>query len=55
MVMMGKKVMMPLYVTPEQRKLLQAASKSSGRPMQEIVREGLDIVLRKYAKKGGAK
>jgi len=51
MVMMGKKIMMSLYLTPEQRKALEAASKTTGRPMQEIVREGLDLALVKYKPK----
>lgn len=42
--------MMPAYLTPEQHVALKVLSKTNGRPMQEFLREGIDLVLAKYKK-----
>ncbi len=42
---------MPAYVRPDQKDALEALSKATGRPMQEFLREGIDLVLRKYQRR----
>lgn len=50
-VKIGRKIMMPAYLLPEQHAALKVLSKSNGRPMQEFLREGIGLVLAKYKKK----
>jgi len=51
----GRRVMMPVYLDPAQRTALKRLSDRTRVPMQIYLREGLDDLLKKYAKKGGLK
>ena len=42
---------MTTYLKPEQKDALAKLSKKTGRPMQEFLREGVDMVLKKYSKR----
>jgi len=50
----GRRVMMPVYLDA-QRTALKRLSDRTRVPMQIYLREGLDDLLKKYAKKGGLK
>lgn len=45
----------PAYLTREQRDGLARLSKATRIPMQAYIREGVELVLAKYRKKGGTK
>ena len=47
----GRQIAMTTYLKPEQKEALVKLSKQTDRPMQEFIREGLDMVLKKYSKK----
>ncbi len=49
----GRQIAIQAYLKPEQHKALKKLSKQLDRPMQEFLREGLDMALKKYEKKGG--
>lgn len=51
---MGKliKKQMPLYVEPEQYIALKKLHEKTQVPMQVYLREGVDLVLKKYSRKG---
>lgn len=54
----GKKILGSIYLWPEQKAALEKLAAEKGRAQQEILREGLDLVLRKYGikvkeRKGG--
>lgn len=49
----GRQIAITAYLKPEQQAALKKLSKKLDRPMQEFIREGIDLVLKKYEKKGG--
>lgn len=53
----GNLVQMPAYLTPKQKADLSRLSKATRVPMQEYLREGVDMVLERYKKelRGGRK
>jgi predicted DNA-binding protein len=46
----GRKVMIPVYVEPEQKEALKQLNEATRVPVAEYVREGIDMVLEKYQK-----
>jgi hypothetical protein len=44
----GKKQMISVYVTPEQRERLRKLHEATRVPMAVLIREGLDLLLDKY-------
>lgn len=44
----GRKIAMPCYLWPQQHKDLKQLAKRTGKPMQEHLREGVDLVLAKH-------
>lgn len=47
--MSRKKVSTTVYITPEQIALLKALHERTKVPMAEYIRQGIDMVLEKYA------
>ena len=47
----GRQIAMTAYLKPEQKDALAKLSKSTDIPMQEYLREGIDMVLKKYSKR----
>lgn len=47
--MSRKKVSTTVYITPEQNALLKALHDRTKVPMAEYIRQGIDLVLEKYA------
>jgi len=50
-----KRIKTAIYFDPEQKAALEALSKQTRVPWATYVREGIDMVLAKYRKKGGTK
>ena len=46
--MSRKKVATTIYITAEQDKLLKLLSQTTGMPMAELIRQGIDHVLDRY-------
>ena len=46
-----KKKQLPLYLEPEQYEQLKKLHEETRVPMQVYLREGLDMVLKKYSKR----
>lgn len=44
----GRQVAVTLYMRPDQKAALEKLSKKTGRPQQEFIREGIDLVLANY-------
>jgi len=49
--MSRKKVSTTVYITPEQNQLLKALHNETKVPVAEYIRQGIDLVLEKYAEK----
>lgn len=47
----GKQELMSAYVRPEQRTALKKLAKKLGVSAQSLMREGVDLVLKKYRSK----
>ena len=47
--MSRKKISTTVYITPEQNALLKALHERTKVPMAEYIRQGIDLVLEKYA------
>jgi len=50
-VMSRKKLSTTVYITPEQNELLKALHDRTKVPVAEYIRQGIDLVLEKYADK----
>ena len=46
-----KKVQVPIYMEPKQYAQLKKLSEKTRVPMQVYLREGVDMILKKYARK----
>lgn len=44
----GRQIAMTAYLKPEQKQALQKLSKTTDIPMQEYIREGVDMALEKH-------
>jgi hypothetical protein len=47
----GRQILMPAYVRPDQKKALDALAKRLDVSVQSLVREGIDLVLKKRGRK----
>ena len=45
---MSKKITTTIYITEDQQRLLKELNKRSKVPVAEYIREGIDLVLKKY-------
>jgi predicted DNA-binding protein len=50
-----RRVRVALFIEPEQHRKLQALTKATRVPWAVYVREGVDMLLAKYKRKGGGK
>lgn len=48
--MARKKVSTTIYITPEQNERLKQLNQKTKVPVAEYIRQGIDLVLKKYAK-----
>lgn len=46
----GRQIHISGYIRPDQKKDLERLSKKTGLAQQELLREGLDMVIKKYGK-----
>ena len=46
----GRRIAMQAYLYPEQYSALKNLSKTTGTPMQEYLRSGLDVMIEKHQK-----
>lgn len=44
----GKKVRMDLFIELKQRRALEAISEETGAPVAELIRRGIDLLLKQY-------
>ena len=44
----GRQIHISGYIRPDQKKALERLSKKTGLSQQALLREGLDLVIRKY-------
>jgi hypothetical protein len=51
-VKIGRQILMPAYVRPDQKKSIDALAKQLGVSVQSLMREAVDLVVGKHARKG---
>ena len=47
----GRQETVSVYLRPEQREALKRLSKATGIPQTELMRQGIDLVLKKYERR----